>query len=85
MYKQTVVFFDRGKYTKVSNDVLDRVFSADNLHVSFDGELWICNTPSDGASTCEVIIMQYHFVGLDKVCNSDGAESVQPLMVGLAT
>ena len=41
---QTVVPYNRGKYTKASNDVLERVFSAENNHISLDGKQWVCKT-----------------------------------------
>ena len=44
MYKQTVLPFNRQKYVKATNTVLDTVFSDDNMYASFDNTLWICKT-----------------------------------------
>ena len=48
MYKQTVVPYTRTKYTKASDELLERVFSAEHNYISSDGKQWVCKT-CDGA------------------------------------
>ena len=44
MYKQTVVPYSRGKYTKASNEVLEQVFSAEHSYMSSASKQWVCTT-----------------------------------------
>ena len=44
MYRKTVVLFNKGKYNKVSPDLLDSVFSANLSHISSDGKECMCKT-----------------------------------------
>lgn len=44
MYKQTVTSLNVQKYTKASHEMLQNVFSADNLHPSFGRKYWVCTT-----------------------------------------
>ena len=37
MYKQTVIPYTRSKYTKVSNELLEQIFSAEHNYASSDG------------------------------------------------
>ena len=48
MYRQTVVPYNKTKYTKASNELLERVFSNEHSYVSSDGKQWVCKT-CDGA------------------------------------
>ena len=48
MYRQTVVPFNRGKYTEASPDVITNVFCNEFTYVSCDGKQWVCKT-CDGA------------------------------------
>jgi len=48
MYKQTVLPCGRGKYTKASRELLERVFSAEHIYISLDCKQWICRI-CDGA------------------------------------
>ena len=44
MYRKTVVPYNKGKYNKVSPDLLHSVFSANLSHSSSDGKEYICKT-----------------------------------------
>ena len=44
MYRKTVIPCNKAKYTKVSADVIQKVFSADLSYISFDGKQWVCRT-----------------------------------------
>ena len=48
MYKQTVVSYNRSKYHKASNELLEQVFSVEHSYTSSDGKQWVCVT-CDGA------------------------------------
>ena len=48
MYKQTVVPFNKAKYSKASRELLDQVFCAEFKYVTSDGKQWVCKT-CDGA------------------------------------
>ena len=48
IYRQTVVSYNRGKYTNASPDVIAKVTCNEFLHVSCDGKQWVCKT-CDGA------------------------------------
>ena len=48
MYRQTVVPYNKTKYTKASNELLEQVFSNEHSYVSSDGKQWVCKT-CDGA------------------------------------
>ena len=50
MYKQTVVPYNKSKYVKASDEILERVFCAEQNYISSDGKRWICKT-CDGALT----------------------------------
>ena len=41
MYKKCVVSLNKDKYTKVSTDIVQKVFSKDNNYVCADGKQWI--------------------------------------------
>ena len=44
MYRKSVISCNKVKYTKVSADVLQKVFSADLSYISTDGKQWIRKT-----------------------------------------
>ena len=44
MCRQTIVDFNKAKYTKVSSDVLEKVFSLQHECVSPNGKTYICTT-----------------------------------------
>ena len=44
MYKKSVVPCNRGKYTKASSDVLEKVFSFELRYISPDDKEWVCKT-----------------------------------------
>ena len=44
MYRKTVVLCNKGKYNKVSPDLLDGIFSANLDYISSDGKEYICKT-----------------------------------------
>ena len=48
MYKQTIVAYNKTKYAKASNELLERVFCNEHSYVSTDGKQWVCKT-CDGA------------------------------------
>ena len=48
MYKQTVVPYNFGKYTKASSELLEHVFSPEHNYISSNGKQWVCTT-CDGA------------------------------------
>ena len=48
MYKQTVVTYNKAKYTKASNELLEQVFCNEHSYISTDGKQWVCKT-CDGA------------------------------------
>ena len=48
MYKQTVVPYNKAKYVKASNELLEQVFCVENSYISSDGKQWVCKT-CDGA------------------------------------
>ena len=48
MYRQTVLPYNKTKYTKASNELLEQVFSNEHSYVSSDGKQWVCKT-CDGA------------------------------------
>ena len=50
MYKQTVVPYNKSKYTKASNKLLEQVFCAEHNYTSSDVKQWVCKT-CDGALT----------------------------------
>ena len=44
MYRKSVVPCNRGKYTKASSDVLEKVFSFELKYISPDDKEWVCKT-----------------------------------------
>ena len=44
MYKQMVLSFNKSKYTKASNQLLEQVFSNQYLYTSTHGQIWLCKT-----------------------------------------
>ena len=44
MYRKTVIPCNKAKYTKVSADVIQKVFSFNLSCISFDGKQWVCRT-----------------------------------------
>ena len=44
MYRKSVVPCNRGKYTKASSDVLEKVFSFELGYISPDDKEWVCKT-----------------------------------------
>ena len=44
MCKQTVVPYNRTKYIKASNELLEQSFSAEHNYISSDGKQWVCKT-----------------------------------------
>ena len=48
MYRQTVLPYNKTKYTKASNELLEQVFSNEHSYVSSNGKQWVCKT-CDGA------------------------------------
>ena len=44
MYRQSVVECDKDKYTKTSNDILEKVFSLEHKRVSPNGKMYVCKT-----------------------------------------
>ena len=44
MYKQMVLPFNKFKYTKASNQLLEQVFSNQYLYTSSHGQIWLCRT-----------------------------------------
>ena len=44
MYKQTVVPYNRTKYIKASNELLEQVFNTEHNYISSDGKQWVCKT-----------------------------------------
>ena len=47
MYRNSVVPLNKGKYSKASTDIIEKVFSDDFSHVSSDGKQWVCGTCND--------------------------------------
>ena len=45
---QTVLPYNGSKYTKVSSELLELVFSDEHKYISSDGKQWVCRT-CDGA------------------------------------
>ena len=44
MYRKSVIPCNKAKYTKVSADVIQKVFSSNLSCISFDGKQWVCRT-----------------------------------------
>ena len=44
MYRKSVIPCNKAKYTKVSADVIQKVFSSNLSCISFDGKQWVCHT-----------------------------------------
>jgi hypothetical protein len=63
MYRQNVIQCNKDKYTKASDEVLERVFCTEHEYVSSDGKLWVCKT-CDGALTRGNIPVQAKANGL---------------------
>lgn len=63
MYKQSVVPYNRSKYTKISSTLFEPLFSAEHNHISSDGKEWVCNT-CDRAMTRGNIPLQAKANGL---------------------
>ena len=62
MYRQSVVQFDKDKYTKTTSDVLEKVFSLEHKRVSHNGKMYVCKTYKvEKAQSCSLLIHVHRY------------------------
>ena len=70
IYKQVLVPYNKAKYTKASNELLEQVFHNNHSYINSDGKQWVCKMCYGGLVSLTTIDSMQRLITLTGILNT---------------